>query len=56
MGKKKWKKLGNLVTQSMAAKGIPGVALGIWHKGKTRTAGFGVTNVDHSYDVTETTL
>ena len=56
MGKKKWKKLGKLVTQSMTAKGIPGVALGIWHKGKTRTAGFGVTNVDHPHDVTDTTL
>ncbi|MCA9918836.1 MAG: beta-lactamase family protein, partial [Anaerolineales bacterium] len=54
--KKKWRQLGELITQSMQEKEIPGVALGIWHKGKARTAGFGVTNVDHPHDVTDTTL
>ncbi|WP_420644472.1 serine hydrolase domain-containing protein [Candidatus Leptofilum sp.] len=56
MSKKKWKKLAKFVSQSMTAKGIPGVAVGLWHKGKNRTAGFGVTNMDHPHDVTDMTL
>ena len=56
MSQKKWKTLGKRVTLSMTEKGIPGVALGIWHKGKARTDGFGVTNVNHPHAVTNTTL
>jgi CubicO group peptidase (beta-lactamase class C family) len=56
MSKKKWRKLKEFVAREMAAKGIPGVAVGLWYKGKRRTAGFGVTNLDHPLPVTDTTL
>lgn len=35
---------------------VPGVAIGIWHKGGEQTAGFGVTNVEHPLSVTPDTL
>ncbi|MBN1933580.1 MAG: beta-lactamase family protein, partial [Anaerolineae bacterium] len=40
----------------MKAKRVPGVAVGILHDGKMRTAGFGVTNADHPLPVTDETL
>lgn len=55
-GKKKWQRLGKFVTQSMEAKGIPGVAVGLWYKDQAWTAGFGVTNRDHPLPVTDKTL
>ena len=35
---------------------VPGAVVGILHEGETRTAGFGVTNVDHPLPVTDETL
>jgi CubicO group peptidase (beta-lactamase class C family) len=35
---------------------VPGVSIGIWHKGKEYAQGFGVTNVEHPLPVTPDTL
>jgi CubicO group peptidase (beta-lactamase class C family) len=35
---------------------VPGVSIGIYHKGKEWTAGFGVTNIEHPLPVTPDTL
>jgi len=48
--------LKEFVTEVMEEKKIPGVAIGILNEGKTYTAGFGVTNVDHPLPVTDETL
>ncbi len=48
--------LGEFVADVMAAKRVPGVAVGILYKGETYTAGFGVTNVEHPLPVTGDTL
>lgn len=53
---KKWERLSEFITQSMADKGIPGTAVGLWYKNKTWAAGFGVTNRDHPLPVTDKTL
>ncbi|MCB9418704.1 MAG: beta-lactamase family protein [Ardenticatenaceae bacterium] len=55
-GKKKWQQLGEFVTKSMQAKGIPGTAVGLWYKEQTWAAGFGVTNRDNPLPVTDKTL
>lgn len=52
----KWDRLSESVAKMMEDNGIPGVAVGILHKGKTTTAGFGVTNIDHPLPVTDETL
>ena len=51
-----WDRLGEFVAKVMEDKGVPGVAVGILHRGETVTAGFGVTNVDHPLSVTDETL
>lgn len=51
-----WDRLGEFVAQEMKKKSVPGVAVGVLHEGETRTAGFGVTNVDHPLPVTDETL
>jgi CubicO group peptidase (beta-lactamase class C family) len=51
-----WDRLGEMVTQMMKKTGVPGVAVGILHKGETATAGFGVTNAEHPLPVTDETL
>ncbi len=51
-----WDRLGELVAQMMKKTGIPGVCVGILHKGETATAGFGVTNIEHPLPVTDETL
>ena len=35
---------------------VPGISIGIYHKGKEWTAGFGVTNLEHPLPVTPNTL
>lgn len=45
-----------VVTANMKELGVPGVALGIFHEGKTVTRGFGVTNVENPLPVTDQTL
>ena len=49
-------RLSELVTDLMASKSVPGVVVGILHKGEVAIAGFGVTNVDHPLPVTDETL
>ena len=51
-----WEQLGEFVARVMDEKDVPGVAVGILHKGETATAGFGVTNMDHPLPVTDETL
>ena len=51
-----WENLSEFVRQAMEKNKIPGVALGILHRGKVRAAGFGVTNVNHPLPVTAETL
>jgi CubicO group peptidase (beta-lactamase class C family) len=42
--------------EEMARLGVPGVAVGVVHAGRSYAGGFGVTNVDHSLPVTPETL
>ena len=51
-----WDRLGEFVARVMEARRVPGVAVGIIHKGEIATAGFGVTNVDHPLPVTDEAL
>lgn len=51
-----WERLCEFVPGLMKKRGVPGVAAGILHEGETRSAGFGVTNVEHPLDVTDETL
>ncbi len=48
--------LDEFVNKVIKEKGVPGVAVGILHKGRTLTAGFGVTNMEHPLPVTDETL
>jgi CubicO group peptidase (beta-lactamase class C family) len=52
----RWNQLCDYVTAQMKKRGVPGVAVGIFHNGEVQTAGFGVTNVDHPLPVTDETL
>ena len=51
-----WNRLGEVVNQSMAVTGVPGVAVGILHGGETVAAGFGITSVENPLPVTSETL
>lgn len=53
---KKFKKLSQKIVSEMKRLNIPGVAVGVWHKGSELSAGFGVTNVEHPLPVTADTL
>jgi len=53
---KKFKKLAQNIVSEMKRLNVPGVAIGIWHKGKDFSAGFGVTSVEHPLPVTPDTL
>jgi CubicO group peptidase (beta-lactamase class C family) len=55
-GKNKWKQLCEIAEESRQKHKVPGVVLGILHKGKIKAAGFGVTNLEHPLDVTTDTL
>jgi CubicO group peptidase (beta-lactamase class C family) len=44
------------IVKEMKRLKVPGVAVGIYHKGKEYTAGFGVTSVEHPLPVTADTL
>ena len=48
--------LTELVRTRMDETGVPGVALGVLADGEERTAGFGVTSVEHPLEVTPQTL
>jgi len=44
------------IAKEMKRLHVPGVAIGIYHKGKEWTASFGITNTEHPLDVTPDTL
>jgi CubicO group peptidase (beta-lactamase class C family) len=45
-----------LVDKAVKEKGVPGVAVGILHKGETIAVGSGVTNIEHPLPITDDTL
>ena len=52
----KFRKLCTRIVKEMKRLYVPGVAIGIYHKGKEWTAGFGVTSIEHPLSVTPDTL
>jgi CubicO group peptidase (beta-lactamase class C family) len=52
----KFRKIAKKIVAEMKRLDVPGVAIGIYHKGKELTAGFGVTSVEHPLPVTPDTL
>lgn len=51
-----FKKIARKIVSEMKRLQVPGVAIGIWDKGKEYAEGFGVTNVEHPLPVTPDTL
>ena len=51
-----FKKIAKKIVSEMKRLGVPGVAIGIWHKGKEYAEGFGITSVEHPLPVTADTL
>jgi CubicO group peptidase (beta-lactamase class C family) len=52
----KFKKITQNIVSEMKRLHVPGVSIGIWHKGREYTAGFGITSVEHPLPVTADTL
>lgn len=52
----KFEQLCEFVEARAKAKGVPGVSVGVLHGDASYTAGFGVTNAEHSLPVTDETL
>ncbi len=52
----KFRKITKKIVSEMKRLEVPGVAIGIYHKGKEFTAGFGITSVEHPLPVTPDTL
>lgn len=52
----KFRKVSKKIVSEMKRLEVPGVAVGIYQKGKEFTAGFGVTSVEHPLPVTPGTL
>ncbi|MBN2117550.1 MAG: beta-lactamase family protein [Anaerolineales bacterium] len=51
-----FKKIAQKIISEMKRLQVPGVAIGIWHKGKEFAEGFGITSVEHPLPVTPETL
>jgi len=51
-----FKKIAQKIIFEMKRLQVPGVAIGIWHKGKKYAEGFGITSVEHPLPVTPDTL
>jgi CubicO group peptidase (beta-lactamase class C family) len=51
-----WDDLCEYAAKLVKGKGVPGVVVGVLHKGEIATTGFGVTNVNHPLPVTDETL
>jgi len=51
-----FKKIAQKIVSEMKRLDVPGVAIGIWHKGREYAEGFGVTSVEHPLPVTPDTL
>src|SRR5215208_5440132 len=52
----KFKKITQKIGSEMKRLQVPGVSIGIWHKGKEYAARFGITSVEHPLPVTVDTL
>jgi CubicO group peptidase (beta-lactamase class C family) len=52
----KFKKITQNIVSEMKRLHVPGVSIGIWHKGREYSAGFGITSVEHPLPVTADTL
>lgn len=52
----KFRTVAQRIVSEMKRLQVPGVSIGIWHKGREYTAGFGVTSVEHPLPVTADTL
>lgn len=52
----KFRKVSKKIVSEMKRLEVPGVAIGIYQKGKEFTAGFGITSVEHPLPVTPDTL
>ena len=51
-----WERVVACTEAAMKAHSVPGAVVGVLHQGETKTAGLGVTNVDHPLSVTPDTL
>src|SRR5687767_1047723 len=51
-----FKRIAKKIVSEMKRLQVPGVAIGIWHKGKEYAEGFGITSVEHPLPVTPDTL
>ena len=51
-----FRKIARKITAEMKRLQVPGVAVGIWHKGQEYAEGFGITSVEHPLPVTADTL
>src|ERR1044071_6967307 len=49
-------KIARKIIAEMKRLKVPGVAIGVWHRGKEYAEGFGVTSVEHPLPVTAATL
>ena len=52
----KFKKITRMIMSEMKRLHVPGVAIGVWHKGREYAAGLGITSVEHPLPVTADTL
>jgi len=52
----KFRAISKRIVKEMKRLHVPGVAIGVYHKGKEWTAGFGVTSTEHPLPVTPETL
>ena len=52
----KFQKLCTGISKDMKRLNVPGVAVGVWHKGKEYSTGFGITSVENPLPVTPDTL
>ncbi|NUQ84490.1 MAG: beta-lactamase family protein [Anaerolineales bacterium] len=52
----KFRKIAKKIVSEMKRLDVPGIAIGIWHRGREHTAGFGITSVEHPLPVTPNTL
>lgn len=52
----RFKKVAKKIVSEMKRLEVPGVAVGIYHKGREHTAGFGITSIEHPLPVTPDTL
>ena len=51
-----FRKIARKIIAEMKRLQVPGVAFGIWHRGKEYAEGFGITSVEHPLPVTADTL